>query len=80
MEFSRTSTAVFKAIWVKMEFMPMSEMFRRVRAKARNKMTTCFKCRHAFEDGEMMALACFQGKGNKTLCQKCAGELLAAAS
>ena len=56
----------------------MSPQFRAIRSKARNPMDTCFWCRHKFEDGELMALACFEEKkGNKVLCQDCADELLA---
>ena len=65
-----------KAQWCHRDFTQMSQQFRAVRTKARNKMDKCFWCHHAFEDGEMMALAAFEC-GNQTLCQACAEKLLA---
>ena len=73
-------TKVLTALWCRRDFMEMSQQFRDIRSRARNPMDTCFWCRHKFKDGEMMALACFEGKGNKTLCQSCADELLASES
>lgn len=57
--------------------MAMSDQFRAIRAKSRNPMCDCHWCNHSFENGEMMALASFKKIGNRTLCQKCAAELLA---
>jgi uncharacterized CHY-type Zn-finger protein len=54
----------------------MTPNFRRIRSGHKNPMDTCYWCKHAFEDGEMMALAHFVGKANKVLCQSCANELL----
>ncbi len=71
---ARTETLV--ASWCRKDFMEMSQEFRAIRAKSKNPMDKCFWCKHKFKDGEMMALACFGGKGNKTLCQECAGKLL----
>lgn len=70
-------TKTLTALWCRANFMEMSQQFRTIRAKARNRMDSCYWCSHKFADGEMMALACFDGKGNKTLCQRCAQELLA---
>lgn len=72
---TRTETA----LWFRKDFMAMSQTFRDIRSKARNPMDRCWWCKHPFADGEMMALACFEGKGkgNKALCQDCATELLA---
>lgn len=53
----------------------MSQKFRDIRKHFRNAMNTCYWCKHPFEDGEMMALACFRRKGNKVLCQDCANLL-----
>lgn len=39
-------------------------------------MTPCCKCGYEFTDGELMSLACFGGKGNRTLCRDCADELV----
>lgn len=70
-------TMTITASWCKREFMRMSPTYRAIRSKTRNPMDKCHWCEHPFEDGEMMALACFGGKGNKTLCQACANELIA---
>lgn len=69
---TRTETAS----WCKRAFMPMSARFREGRKWLRDTMTACFWCGHKFEDGEMMALACFGNKGNKVLCQSCADDLI----
>lgn len=54
----------------------MSPLFREVRENCRNPMLTCHLCRHPFEDGESVALACFSKGGNKTLCDACADNVL----
>jgi hypothetical protein len=72
---ARTKTET--ATWCKKDFMEMSQTFRDVRTNSRNPMDKCFWCAHPFADGEMMALACFGSKGNKTLCRGCADELMA---
>ena len=54
----------------------MCQRFRDVRSKSKDPGDKCFWCKHKFEDGEMMALACFGTKGNHTLCQDCADKLL----
>ena len=72
---ARMKTVV--ALWCRKDFMEMSQRFREIRAKSRNPLDSCFWCQHKFNDGEMMALACFEEKGNKVLCQECAAELLA---
>ena len=63
------------ALWCKKDFVVMGDEYRHVRRVLRDPMDSCFWCGHEFEDGEMMALACFDGKGNKILCQGCATEL-----
>lgn len=70
-------TETIKAEWCQKNFMAMSQRFRDVRAKSRNRMESCHWCRYEFADGDMMALACFGKIGNRTLCQACADELLA---
>jgi len=63
--------------WCKKDFLLMSPGYRAARSKMHNPMDSCFWCKHAFDDGEMMALAQPKGKGgNKMLCQKCATELM----
>ena len=61
--------------WCKKNFLPFTEGYRKARARMKKPMDKCFWCRHPFEDGEMIALACIKGKGNKVLCQKCAAPL-----
>lgn len=72
--FTETTTTTFKPEWVRKEFLPYNEMFRKAR-HGMKKMDKCRKCKHLFEDGEMMALASFGKKGNKVLCRDCADEL-----
>ena len=72
----RTKTIV--ASWCRKDFLPMSQKMRDVRSRMRDKMDCCYWCRHPFADGEMMALACFGGIGNKVLCQRCADDLIGA--
>lgn len=74
-EFTETKKTVFKPLWIKKEFLPYDDTFREARARMRTKLNKCQKCKRKFEDGEMMALACFAKKGNKPLCRKCADEL-----
>ncbi len=66
------STTTYHVEWLRRDFTPMSPKFRAIRAKARNKMDTCFKCRHKFIDGEMMGLMCIKSKGNRPVCADCA--------
>lgn len=70
-------TQVIKVEWCKKDFMEMSKKFRDIRSKSKKPMDRCGLCRHAFADGEMMGLACFEKGGNKTVCQSCADELIA---
>jgi hypothetical protein len=69
-------TVTLKALWCSKDFMLMSDHYRQIRSRLRKPMDTCHICRHKLENGEMMALACFQPGGNKVLCQGCAGELM----
>lgn len=64
---------VEKFNWLKRDFMPMSDNYRKVRARHGLKpMDACYWCKWKFVNGEMMALAQpLKGK-NKLLCQKCA--------
>jgi hypothetical protein len=70
-------TKKLTALWCRKDFMAMSQQFRDIRSRSRNPMDACFWCKYQFKDGDMMALACFDTRGNKVLCQDCAGELLA---
>jgi rRNA maturation endonuclease Nob1 len=69
------STVTFTAESCTENYLAMSPKFRAIRSRMRNPMDKCHWCKHPFEDGEMMALA-FTKKGNKTLCQACASELI----
>lgn len=62
----------FTALWVRMDFLAMGDEYRAARARMRKKLDSCWWCRHKFDDGEMMALACIEGKGNVVLCRSCA--------
>ncbi len=70
-------TKTLTAAWCKRDFMQMGPVYRDARARSRNPMDSCYWCDHKIADGEMIALACFEGIGNKVLCQPCADELLA---
>ena len=61
-----------KLVWLKIDFLKMSPTYRRIRGKSSKPMDACYWCRHSFADGEMMALACVEGKGNQVFCQACA--------
>lgn len=80
MELSHTLPAkiqVETALWCKTQYLEMSQQFRKIRTYATDKMDKCWWCGHVFADGEMMALACFENKGNKVLCRDCALQLKA---
>jgi uncharacterized CHY-type Zn-finger protein len=70
-------TVTYKATWCRLEWQEMDDRYREIRSRSRNPMTACFWCKRKFENGDMMALAHFENKGNKTLCQTCAKELIA---
>ena len=71
---SRIRTA--KARWCRKDWMEMSDKVRAIRGP-RDKMRLCYWCKHEFSNGEMMSIACFEGRvGNRTLCGMCADELL----
>lgn len=72
-------TVTFEASHCEINWMKMSQRFREIRKGSRNPMDKCHWCEHPFADGEMMALA-FARKGNRTLCQACAKELLSSRS
>lgn len=74
--FTETTTTTFKPEWIKREFLRYNEVYRLARKRMPSNMNTCQKCKKKFEDGEMMSLASFGKKGNKTLCQPCADYLL----
>ena len=68
-------TKTLTATWCRQEWVRIDDTFRAIRERCDR--TSCYWCKHKFENGEMMALAAFEGKvGNRTLCQDCAIELL----
>ena len=69
-------TKTYRAKWCNLDFMKMSKKYRDVRPGSSVYRNSCYWCKRPHEDGEMMALACFVRVGNRTLCQKCAKELL----
>ena len=69
-------TEEFVILWIKLDFLKMSQQYRKIRAQSKNPMDKCFKCEYAFLDDEMMALGCVQGKGNKVFCQSCANGMV----
>jgi hypothetical protein len=82
MEISKLIPARKKTLharWCKADFLVMTPEYRAIRESMGGGMVSCYWCKHKFEYGEMMALACFEEAGNKTLCQKCAAELLSSA-
>ena len=68
-------TITLEALWLKRQFTTMSDRYRAIREKFRNKMMNCYWCKKAFENGDPISLACFKGKGNKVLCDDCADAL-----
>ena len=69
---ARTKTAHVR--WFKRDFAPMGPEFRRIRKEIKGSIT-CWWCSHAFEDGEVMALAAIKGQTNKLLCQDCTNQI-----
>ena len=69
-------TKTIKARWCKRDFLVMGEKYRHARRRMRKPLDMCYWCKHKFKDGEMMALAAFEGIDNKLLCQNCAAELM----
>ena len=79
MELTRTVPAhdkTMRAKWCKLNYKKMSKKFRNIVKYGRSNLISCYWCKRPHEDGEMMALACFAYIGDRTLCQKCAAELL----
>lgn len=60
-------------LWVRSDFMPMSQKFRDIRESMREPRDShkCWWCKRKFEDGDMMGLAAQKAKGNVLLCQTC---------
>ena len=40
-----------------------------------NPLDTCYWCERKFNDGEIIGIASFKGKGNKVLCTGCADKI-----
>lgn len=69
-----SQTRTLEILSIKNDWLKMSPVFRSIRGNFRNKMDRCHWCKRKFQDGDTMALA-ITPKGNKTLCQQCAGEV-----
>jgi hypothetical protein len=65
----------YEITWINHDFMEMSQRFRDVRKKHKNKGDKCWWCGHSFEDGEVMALVGVAKKLNQIVCQRCAKEI-----
>ena len=78
MEITKTRTSVFKFLWVALDKFHYTKEFRKIRAKAKYKASSCFKCNHKFTDDETISIAAFVGKPNRMLCHDCAVEIKAA--
>ena len=79
MELTRTipaRTRTLSAKWCKLDGIKMSKKFRSARKDTYADVNSCHWCKRPHLDGEMMAIASFVRVGNRTLCQKCAAELL----
>ena len=63
-------------LWCKKDWVTIDPTFRSIRSGAKNKMDTCFWCKHEFSDGEFMSLAAREKRTNVVLCADCADKLL----
>lgn len=61
--------------WVKRDFLAMSEKYRNARKRSKRPMDSCHWCKHAFADGEMMALAQIGSGPNVVLCHGCVDQI-----
>jgi hypothetical protein len=61
--------------WIKMDFLKMSQNYRKIRSGSKYPADKCYWCKHPFEDDEMIALANLKKGGNKVFCQTCAKKI-----
>jgi len=66
-------TERYEVIWLVPKFQAMNQNWRRIRSRFSYKGDKCWWCKHPFEDGEMMGMMCIKKKGNRVVCQTCAG-------
>ncbi len=79
MELTKTipaHTRTWRAKWCKLDYKRMSISYRILRKGEHVDTLSCHWCKRSHLNGEMMALANFVRVGNRTLCQKCAKELM----
>lgn len=62
-------------MWVKSDFTIFGEQYIKIRSSLKYKGDACIKCDNPFKIGDMIGLVCFEGIGNKVVCQKCAEEI-----
>lgn len=58
-------------LWIKRDFMDMSDSYREIRSKIHRPADKCHFCGYHFANGDMMGLGAIKGQGNKIVCQKC---------
>ena len=70
---AHTKTITVK--WCAHEFATYDDTWRKIRGKSLSPMSICYWCKRSFDDGEVFALVCIEGRGNKVICEKCAESL-----
>lgn len=75
MQFTVTRTRTYHVEWIKRDAFEFTPRYEHIRSRFRRKMNTCFKCRHRFKHGEMMALGSVLKLGNQVFCRSCADQL-----
>lgn len=71
-----TETKTLVVQWHKPEFSRMTDEFKAIRSRLKEKFNRCFTCDWPFQvgtkdTGEVMNIVCFKGEGNKLLCTDC---------
>lgn len=71
-----TETKTLVVQWHKPEFSRMTDEFKAIRSRLKEKLNPCFTCDWPFQvgtkdTGEVMNIVCFKGEGNKLLCTDC---------
>ena len=68
-------TETLTVLWCSPKFSTFDQSWRAVRAQMSNPLDTCYWCERKFNDGEIIGIASFKGKGNKVLCTGCADKI-----
>ena len=74
MKINKTKTTVYDIRAIKVDFSEYTERFREIRNRFKYKGSACFICHKPFAIGDMIGLI-FTDKGNKVVCQACAGKV-----